>query len=70
MLRLAFDINTAYKAQNRLSGSFMLPKEIASSLSTQWPCRDVQIRQLASLLSVSLPRRQVFLVFVNIPQKG
>ncbi|CAG8884129.1 unnamed protein product [Penicillium nalgiovense] len=33
----------------------MLPKEVASSLSTQWPCRDVQIRQLASLLSSHVP---------------
>lgn len=36
------------------TGPLMLPKEVASSLSTQWPCRNVQMRQLASLLNVSL----------------
>ncbi|KAI2674877.1 hypothetical protein CBS147355_6691 [Penicillium roqueforti] len=33
----------------------MLPKEVASSLSTQWPCRNVQMRQLASLLNPHVP---------------
>lgn len=48
----------------------MLPKEVASSLSTQWPCRDVQMRQLASLLSVSLLCRQQFLAFANHGEGG
>ncbi|KAJ5787072.1 Origin recognition complex subunit 5 [Penicillium paradoxum] len=58
----AFDISTAYKAQTRLTGSPMLPKEIASSLSTQWPCRDVQMRQLASLLSPHVPTPSTLVV--------
>ena len=32
----------------------MHPVEIARSISQQWPCRELQSRQLASLLSVSL----------------
>lgn len=32
----------------------MLPEEIIRSLGQQWPCRDLQIRQLAGLLSVSM----------------
>ncbi|CAG8325575.1 unnamed protein product [Penicillium salamii] len=33
----------------------MLPAQVASSLSAQWPCREVQSRQLASLLSPYTP---------------
>ncbi|OQD97046.1 hypothetical protein PENSOL_c013G02218 [Penicillium solitum] len=40
----------------------MLPKEVASSLSTQWPCRDVQMRQLASLLSPDVPSPSTLVV--------
>ncbi|KAJ5373051.1 Origin recognition complex subunit 5 [Penicillium concentricum] len=54
MPQLAFD-NSVYEVRNELIGPLMLPKEVASSLSTQWPCRDVQIRQLASLLSPHVP---------------
>jgi hypothetical protein len=53
MPQLAF-ANSVYEVRNKLTGPLMLPKEVVSSLSRQWPCRDVQIRQLASLLSVSL----------------
>jgi hypothetical protein len=35
----------------------MQPTDVARSLSAQWPCRDVQARQLASLLHVSKPPR-------------
>lgn len=31
-----------------------LPVEISRSLSAKWPCREVQVRQLAALLSVSI----------------
>ncbi|KAJ5305962.1 hypothetical protein PENANT_c015G01305 [Penicillium antarcticum] len=33
----------------------MLPIEVGRSLGSQWPCRDVQARQLASLLSPHVP---------------
>ncbi|KAJ5267616.1 hypothetical protein N7478_010424 [Penicillium angulare] len=33
----------------------MQPTEVVRSLSAQWPCRDVQARQLASLLHPKLP---------------
>jgi hypothetical protein len=35
--------------------SHLLPVDIARSLNQQWPCREVQVRQLAGLLSVSFP---------------
>lgn len=35
----------------------MHPVDVARSLSAQWPCRDLQVRQLASLLHVSISRR-------------
>jgi hypothetical protein len=34
-------------------GLEMLPNELVVSLREQWPCRDAQIRQLTTLLSVS-----------------
>ncbi|KAJ5115277.1 hypothetical protein NUU61_001036 [Penicillium alfredii] len=33
----------------------MLPADVARSLSPQWPCREVQVQQLASLLSPHIP---------------
>ncbi|CAG8152365.1 unnamed protein product [Penicillium olsonii] len=42
----------------------MLPAQVASALSAQWPCREAQSRQLASLLSVS--RR---IIMVQSPYK-
>jgi hypothetical protein len=47
-----FDEGLANKVRNK-KGPPMLPTQVASSLSAQWPCREVQTRQLASLLSVS-----------------
>jgi hypothetical protein len=35
----------------------MQPTDVARSLSAEWPCREVQARQLASLLHVSKPPR-------------
>ena len=40
-------------------GLQMVPDELMLTLADQWPCRDPQIRQLASLLSVSCARSKV-----------
>ncbi|KAJ5716847.1 hypothetical protein N7488_002493 [Penicillium malachiteum] len=40
----------------------MQPTEIARSLSAQWPCRDVQTRQLACLLHPRLPSSPTLVV--------
>lgn len=34
-------------------GIAMLPDELLLALADQWPCREVQLKQLAALLSVS-----------------
>ncbi|KAJ5336719.1 hypothetical protein MYU51_005811 [Penicillium brevicompactum] len=45
---------SVYKVPHK-KGPPMLPAQVASSLSAQWPCREVQTRQLASLLSRHTP---------------
>ncbi|KAK2807002.1 hypothetical protein FQN50_005576 [Emmonsiellopsis sp. PD_5] len=39
-----------------------LPEELALTLSRQWPCRELQIRQLAGLLSPALPSPPAIIV--------
>ncbi|EME47099.1 hypothetical protein DOTSEDRAFT_122613 [Dothistroma septosporum NZE10] len=41
----------------------MLPDELLLSLSEQWPCRDPQARQLAALLSPTLPSPSSLVVY-------
>ncbi|PGH18868.1 hypothetical protein AJ79_00284 [Helicocarpus griseus UAMH5409] len=44
------------------SSSYPLPEELAMTISNQWPCRELQIRQLAGLLSPSLPSSPAIIV--------
>ncbi|KAK4504928.1 hypothetical protein PRZ48_002891 [Zasmidium cellare] len=44
-------------------GLSMLPDELLLSLSDQWPCRDGQLKQLAALLSPTLPSPSTLVVY-------
>ncbi|THY49910.1 hypothetical protein D6C98_06193 [Aureobasidium pullulans] len=48
-------------------GLEMLPDEVVLSLTNQWPCRDLQIKTLSALLSVSTPNSNAS-VFTNTLQ--